>query len=70
MCVSEYKGFTAMAKANIHTSSDFSNLTNFLQQDINQLERDTKISRTIFEDEDNLKVVASDQKFLEKLSRS
>jgi hypothetical protein len=70
MNLSEYKGFTILSKANIHSSTEYSNFTNSLQQDINQLERDTKISRNLFEDEENLKVIAADQKFFEKLSRS
>jgi hypothetical protein len=70
MMLIEYKGFTVLAQAAVHSSNDYSALSGALQQDIVQLERDTKISRSLFEDEENLRVVAADQKFYEKLSRS
>jgi len=44
-----YKGFSALAKSLVHSTSDYSNL-NSLQLDINQLERDTRIARGLFED--------------------
>ena len=43
---------------------------NSLQQDTTQLENETKISRGLFEDESNLRVVAADSKFCEKLGRN
>lgn len=46
----EYKGFTILAQAAVHSSNDYSALSAALQQDIAQLERDTKISRNLFED--------------------
>jgi hypothetical protein len=70
MMLTEYKGFTVLAQAAVHSSVDYASLSAALQQDIVQLERDTKISRSLFEDEENLRVVAADQKFYEKLSRS
>lgn len=70
MMLVEYKGFTVLAQAAVHSSSDYTSLSSALQQDIAQLERDTKISRSLFEDEENLRVLAADQKFYEKLSRS
>ena len=48
MMLSEYKGFTVLAHAAVHSSTDYTSLTAALQQDIAQLERDTKISRSLF----------------------
>ena len=70
MQLTQYKGFTVLAKSMVHTSSDFSSLSAQLQQDIGQLERDARISRSVFEEEQNLKVLAADQKYFEKLSRA
>ena len=51
MQLTQYKGFTVLAKSMVHTSSDFSSLSAQLQQDIGQLERDARISRSVFEEE-------------------
>ena len=66
----EYKGFSVLAKALVHSTDDYNFLAHNLQQDIAEFEKDTKIARNIFEEEQNLKVLAADQRWFEQLAKS
>ena len=48
--VTHYKGLQVLAKADVHTSPEYSAAVSTLQQETAQLEQETSISRSLFED--------------------
>lgn len=70
MMVVTYKGYQVLAKAAVHSSPEYSSAVADLQQEMAQLERDTRVSRELFEDEHNIKVLAADSRWFQKIARA
>ena len=49
MMIVQYKGFCVMAKANVHSTPEYSAIADYLIEDVGEFEAETKIERAVFE---------------------